>query len=90
MEQYRPYNRNGYARNGSPQHTQLRYSNNYPNKDCSCNISQCEKNTDTIQMPIGMAYVPFQEFGELYDAHKGLMEGTMFPELNLIFCGVRG
>ncbi|WP_243023382.1 spore coat associated protein CotJA [Clostridium sp. AM46-21] len=40
--------------------------------------------------PIGMAYVPSQEFGELYDAKKGLCEGTMFPDLNLIFCGVRG
>ncbi|MBC5663121.1 spore coat associated protein CotJA [Coprococcus eutactus] len=37
-----------------------------------------------------MAYVPSQEFGELYDAKKGLCEGTMFPDLNLIFCGVRG
>ena len=42
------------------------------------------------ETPIGMAYVPSQEFGELYDAKKGLREGTMFPDLNLIFCGVRG
>ncbi|MBP3325630.1 MAG: spore coat associated protein CotJA [Coprococcus sp.] len=40
--------------------------------------------------PVGMAYVPMQTFGEMYDACKGLKEGTMFPELNLIFCGVRG
>ena len=33
----------------------------------------------------------FEQFFEnLYDAKCGLMEGTMFKDLNLIFCGVRG
>jgi hypothetical protein len=41
-------------------------------------------------MPIGMAYVPMQEWNEMYDACEGLYEGCAFPELNLIFCGVRG
>jgi hypothetical protein len=41
-------------------------------------------------MPIGMAYVPMQEWSEMYDACEGLCEGSAFPELNLIFCGVRG
>nr|WP_279284658.1 MULTISPECIES: spore coat associated protein CotJA [unclassified Coprococcus] len=37
-----------------------------------------------------MAYIPEQLFENLYDAKCGLMEGTMFKDLNLIFCGVRG
>ncbi len=41
------------------------------------------------RFPTVMAYVPWQQWGELYDADCGLMQGTMFKELNLIFCGVR-
>ncbi len=41
-------------------------------------------------MPLAMSYVPWQEFGELYPPCKALAEGTAFPELNIIFCGVRG
>lgn len=40
--------------------------------------------------PVGMAYIPEQTFENLYDAKCGLAEGTMFKDLNLIFCGVRG
>lgn len=32
---------------------------------------------------VAYAYVPVQELGETYDAHKGLMRGTIFPELDL-------
>lgn len=39
---------------------------------------------------VGMAYIPVQQFDNLYDAKCGLTEGTMFKDLNLIFCGVRG
>lgn len=99
MEQYRQYNRGGCNRNTSPQHAQqFRYANNVAgannfanaNNNFSPNVRQCENTNDKMNMPLGMAYVPFQDFGELYDARKGLIEGTMFPELNLIFCGVRG
>lgn len=40
--------------------------------------------------PVGMAYIPEQQFENLYDAKCGLVEGTMFKDLNLIFCGIRG
>lgn len=40
--------------------------------------------------PLAMAYVPWQHFGELYPPCKALSEGTAFPDLNQIFCGVRG
>ena len=35
--------------------------------------------------PPGMAYVPFQQWGELYNAEKGFCRGTMFPVLDLPF-----
>lgn len=101
MEQYRPYGRNGYSRNGYNQYSNTRCNNcqsainntsmekismNEQMKNCMGNhVSNCAGNC-----PVGMAYVPSQEFGELYDANKGLKAGTIFPELNLIFCGVRG
>lgn len=86
MEQYRSYNRGGCIRNGFVANQNPRFVNN----EFSRNSSRSEYKPEKNQMPVGMAYVPMQEFGELYDTKKGLMEGTMFPELNLIFCGVRG
>ncbi len=36
--------------------------------------------------PIGMAYVPYQMWGDVHNAEDGLAHGTMFPELDLPFC----
>ena len=41
------------------------------------------------RFPIAMAYVPWQQFGPLYDIEKGLMVGTIFPELDKPFLGRR-
>lgn len=41
-------------------------------------------------MPVGMAYVPLQAWEKLYDPDNALKQGTAFPALNLIFCGIRG
>lgn len=35
--------------------------------------------------PIGMAYVPFQQWGEVYNEDEAFEAGTLFPELNLPF-----
>lgn len=40
--------------------------------------------------PVGMGYVPWQHWHTVYDLDKALESGTIFPELNLPFCGVRG
>lgn len=37
--------------------------------------------------PIAMAYVPWQKWDCVYDAEKGIDSGTIFPELDLEFCG---
>ena len=39
------------------------------------------------EYPIAMAYVPWQRWGETYDAENALANGTLFPELNLPFTG---
>lgn len=46
------------------------------------------QNTDQIERfpehtPIGMAYVPFQQWEEPYEISVGFDIGTIFPELNL-------
>lgn len=38
-------------------------------------------------LPLAMAYVPMQQFGELYDESEALTRGTAFPDLDKPFCG---
>jgi len=40
--------------------------------------------------PVAMAYVPWQNWHTVYDLERGLSCGTIFPELNKPFLGVRG
>ena len=39
--------------------------------------------------PIGMGYIPWQEFRNLYEPEKGLHAGTIFMELDKPFTGRR-
>ena len=39
------------------------------------------------EYPIAMTYVPWQRWGETYDAEKALCRGTLFPALDLPFTG---
>ena len=41
-------------------------------------------------MPLAMAYVPWQEWQNIYEAEKGFHCGTIFEELNKPFCGIGG
>ena len=35
--------------------------------------------------PVGMAYVPFQQWGNVYKSGEGFEKGTMFPVLYMPF-----
>ncbi|MBD5143540.1 MAG: spore coat associated protein CotJA [Oscillospiraceae bacterium] len=35
--------------------------------------------------PVGMAYVPYQLWGDVYHSEKGFQQGTMFPVLDMPF-----
>ncbi len=35
--------------------------------------------------PLAMAYVPFQQWGEVYNSDQAFNSGTLFPELDLPF-----
>lgn len=52
--------------------------------------SQMHMNNKLENMPLAMAYVPWQYFDKVYDLNKALEIGTIFPELDLPFCGMRG
>lgn len=41
------------------------------------------------ELPLGMAYVPWQTFGTMYPMQQGLRKGTMFPCLDFDFMGRR-
>ena len=38
------------------------------------------------EMPIGMAYVPYQQWDTVYTAEEGFPKGTIFPQLHKPFC----
>ncbi|MCD8248880.1 MAG: spore coat associated protein CotJA [Lachnospiraceae bacterium] len=42
------------------------------------------------EYPLAMDYVPWQHWHTVYDLEKGLLRGTIFPELFKPFLGVRG
>lgn len=85
MEQYNNCNRNNCGRYVSGQNPNMQYVGSR-----TMNMTTNEKYKYKYQMPLAFAYVPSQEFEETYDLKKGLCEGTIFPELNYIFCGIRG
>ena len=37
------------------------------------------------ETPLAMAYVPMQQWSEVYDEAEAFHAGTLFPELNLPF-----
>ena len=51
----------------------------------------CKGMLDPLKtLPIAMAYVPWQEFQNLYAAEKSLCRGTIFEELDKPFLGKGG
>ena len=39
---------------------------------------------------VAMAYVPFQQWGDVYEPERALDAGTLFPDLDKPFYGRRG
>lgn len=89
MEVNRNCGRSGQNRYYYNQGTTVRYTGASRQSQQGTDGTQSSA-SGTGSQPIGMAYIPEQTFENLYDAKSSLMEGTMFKDLNLIFCGVRG
>ncbi len=66
----------------------MRFSNDYQRpvsnsmmpRTVPGNISRFPEET-----PVAMAYVPMQQWSEVYDEAEAFHAGTLFPELNLPF-----
>lgn len=64
--------------------------------ECVCQVTRekdCHRPDEMehlgCEFPVVMAYVPWQQWGDMYEAECGLMQGTIFKDLNFIFCGER-
>lgn len=53
-------------------------------------VCQVEPVCAFTNMPIAMAYVPWQEWHSIYETEKGLCCGTIFEELYKPFQGIGG
>ena len=66
---------------------------NMNTRNCSCgHNSKCDAdsslNNDPLSgLSVGIGYVPWQQWGKVYDLAKGLNQGTIFPVLDLPFYG---
>lgn len=66
-------------------------SKRYPYSYEKNRMERNDRNSENERrMPLGISYVPWQEFSKMYEPMKALERGTAFPELDLPFCGVRG
>lgn len=54
---------------------------------CSCQAPVMPRKKE---WPVAMGYVPWQHWHTVYDLDKALEAGTIFPELDQPFCGMRG
>ena len=44
-----------------------------------------EFNRELQELPLAMAYVPIQSWGDIYPPARALCRGTLFPQLDLPF-----
>ena len=60
-----------------------------PAPACECRRAAdgCPETRDRFPagMPVAMAYVPWQQWQTTYSPERGLVQGTIFPDLDLKF-----
>lgn len=47
----------------------------------------CSSGESSQPEVVAMAYVPMQQWGQIYEPEQAWNNGTLFPELNKPFCG---
>lgn len=77
------YRRNPYNRQGCCQQAEPARPAAAPSAAASSNSGFSDSS------PLAMAYVPWQQWNSTYDLDRALMAGTIFPELDKPFRGVR-
>ena len=48
-------------------------------------VQLTEFNRELQELPLAMAYVPIQSWGDIYHPARALCRGTLFPQLDLPF-----
>lgn len=83
MNQTYPYGNAGYPQTGYPQMgTNTNQGGTvWPIANCPDTAAGCLEQTS----PPAMAYVPWQQWQTSYAPERGLMQGTIFPDLDLPF-----
>lgn len=71
---------NNYENSCAP----FRNAEEVTDRDCCCTLRTFPK-----EISVAMAYVPFQQWCDVYSCDKALCQGTIFPVLDLPFMGVR-
>jgi len=56
----------------------------------STRVVDSARKSEFEDIPLAMAYVPWQKWQNIYDAEKGFCNGTIFQDLDLPFYGVGG
>ncbi len=60
-------------------------------RECPCGMTSMQRPHDNCSdLPVAMAYVPWQYFTQVYELPMALQAGTTFPELNKPFRGSKG
>lgn len=49
--------------------------------------AECQPQPPVCSCRLAIAAIPFQTFGETYPPETALCKGTIFPELDLPYCG---
>lgn len=64
--------------------------NNSINGKCSTAGLNVPEGKFPPNTPLAMSYVPYQQWEETYKENVALEKGTIFPSLDLPFCGKEG
>ncbi len=74
-------------RNSSRRPTNFRNAQNTTSQTNFYNfVGMSKPQTENIEdMPLAMAYIPFQQWRNLYDPSEAFQRGTIFEELDLPF-----
>lgn len=66
-----------------PRSTQMRCAR--PSIPVCSAVQMMEFNRELQDLPLAMAYVPIQSWGDTYTPCRALCRGTLFPQLDLPF-----
>lgn len=69
----------------------MNYTSENRSGQCGCKQELSQSWTcKSEEFPIGMAYVPWQKWRDIYEPARALNVGTIFAELDKPFLGMRG